>query len=56
MTYATDRLHEEIAYVAYHFHWNLEDILDLEHADRRRYTAEIASLVTRAATAAGTEG
>ncbi|GHD30454.1 hypothetical protein GCM10010313_73090 [Streptomyces violarus] len=48
MTYATDRLHEEIAYVAYHFHWSMNDILDLEHRDRRRYTAEIASLVTRA--------
>ncbi|WP_328410323.1 hypothetical protein OG542_11025 [Streptomyces violaceus] len=48
MTYATDRLHEEIAYVAYHFHWSMDDILDLEHRDRRRYAAEIASLVTRA--------
>ena len=27
MTYATDRLHEEIAYVAYHFHWSLNEIL-----------------------------
>ena len=47
MTYATDRIHEEIAYVAYHFHWPLDDILDLEHDDRRRYTGHIASLVTR---------
>ncbi|MFG2792162.1 DUF6760 family protein [Streptomyces sp. NPDC048419] len=53
MTYATDRLHEEIAYVAYHFHWSMDEILDLEHPDRRRFTQEIASLVTRAA---GTEG
>ncbi|MCA1222336.1 DUF6760 family protein [Streptomyces sp. 8L] len=50
MTYATDRLHEEIAYIAYHFHWSLEDILDLEHRDRRRYAQEIASLVNRATT------
>ncbi|MEU4347944.1 DUF6760 family protein [Streptomyces sp. NPDC023838] len=49
MTYATDRLHEEVAYVAYHFHWSLEAILDLEHHDRRRYTDQIASLVTRGA-------
>ncbi|MBR8639396.1 hypothetical protein KEF29_09015 [Streptomyces tuirus] len=48
MTYATDRLHEEIAYVAYHFHWSMDEILNLEHRDRRRYTNEIASLVTRA--------
>ncbi|MCI3928228.1 MULTISPECIES: DUF6760 family protein [unclassified Streptomyces] len=52
MTYATDRLHEEIAYVAYHFHWNLETILDLEHHDRRRYAHQIASFVARA----GAEG
>ena len=47
MTYAVDQLHEEIAYVAYHFHWPLADILDLEHADRRRYVGEIAHLNTR---------
>ena len=34
MTYATDRLYEEVAYVAYHFHWSLEEILDLEHPER----------------------
>ncbi|MFI1172623.1 DUF6760 family protein [Streptomyces melanogenes] len=49
MTYATDWLHEEVAYVAYHFHWSLEAIMDLEHHDRRRYTEQIASLVTRGA-------
>lgn len=37
MTYAPDRLHEEIAYIAFHFHWSREEILDLEHPDRRRY-------------------
>lgn len=47
MTYAPDRLHEEVAYVAYHFHWPLADILDLEHAERRRYVGEIAKLNTR---------
>ncbi|WP_162837962.1 DUF6760 family protein [Streptacidiphilus anmyonensis] len=48
MTYATERVHEEIAYIAYHFHWSLEDILDLEHRDRRRYAEQIATLVSRA--------
>ena len=49
MTYATDRLYSEIAYVAYHFHWSRDDILDLEHAERQRFVAEIAALNTRAA-------
>lgn len=47
MTYAADRLHEEVAYVAYHFHWSLDEILDLEHPDRLRYVAEIARINTR---------
>ena len=47
MTYAADRLHEEVAYVAYHFHWSLDEILDLEHPDRRRYLDEIARINTR---------
>ncbi len=47
MTYAVDRLYEEIAYVAYHFHWSHYDILDLEHADRQRFVTEIGNLNTR---------
>jgi hypothetical protein len=47
VTYATDRLHEEVAYVAYHFHWELDALLDLEHADRRRYVEEIGRINTR---------
>jgi hypothetical protein len=47
VTYASNRLYEEVAYVAYHFHWPLDDILDLEHGQRRRYVKEIASINTR---------
>ncbi|GAA1055461.1 hypothetical protein GCM10017608_34760 [Agromyces luteolus] len=47
MTYPADRIHEEVAYVAYHFHWSLEDILDMEHTARRRYVQEIAAINTR---------
>ncbi|MEA2369799.1 MAG: hypothetical protein QOH12_193 [Solirubrobacteraceae bacterium] len=47
MTYAPERIYREVAYVAYHFHWPLDDILDLEHTQRRRYAAEIADINTR---------
>jgi hypothetical protein len=47
VTYAPDRLHAEVAYVAYHFHWALDDILDMEHGQRRRYVSEIANINTR---------
>jgi hypothetical protein len=34
----------ETARLAYHVHWPLDTILDLEHADRRRFLAETDSL------------
>ena len=46
-TYAPDRLHEEVAYIAYHFHWPREEILDLTHGERRQWVAEIARITTR---------
>jgi len=47
VTYATDRLYEEISYLAYHFHWPIDDLLDLEHPERRRYAAEIGRINTK---------
>lgn len=49
MTVGPDRLYEEISYVAYHFHWPLQEILDLEHPTRRRFTQEIAKINRRLA-------
>jgi hypothetical protein len=43
------RLHSEIAYLAYHLHWPLDDLLDLEHPLRRTYVDEVATLNRRAA-------
>lgn len=42
--YPLDQLYEEVAYVAYYFHWPLEQILGLEHAERRRWVDEIADI------------
>lgn len=47
MTYAPERIHQEVAYVAYHFHWSLDAILDLEHPQRLRYVQEIAAINRR---------
>ena len=49
MTYESERLVEEVSYVAYHLHWPLASILDLEHPLRQRFIAEIGSLNARAA-------
>ena len=44
MTYGAERVLEEVSYVAYHFHWPLAEILDLEHPDRQRFVAEIGRI------------
>ena len=45
--YPLDRLHEEVAYIAYHFHWSLDSILNLEHRQRQRWVKEIAGINRR---------
>jgi hypothetical protein len=37
----------EAAELAYHFHWPLEEILDLEHPDRRQFLEEASSIHAR---------
>lgn len=45
--YPSEALYEEVAYIAYHFHWPMEDILGMEHAERHRWIAEISKINQR---------
>ncbi len=45
--YPSDRLHEEVAYIAYHFNWSLNQIMSMDHAQRRRWVDEVARINTR---------
>jgi hypothetical protein len=42
--YPLDSLYEEVAFIAFHFHWPLEEILNLEHGDRQRFMDEISAI------------
>lgn len=33
--------------MAYHFHWSQDAVLNLEHADRRRWVEEISAINQR---------
>jgi len=46
-------LHEEVAYLAYHFHWPLDDILELEHNERQQWVAQVASINRRLSQGSG---
>lgn len=45
--YPLDALYEEVAFVAYHFHWSPEDILTMEHPERRRWVERISRINER---------
>jgi hypothetical protein len=45
--YPLDQLHEEVAFIAYYYHWPLHEILELEHPDRRQWVNEISSINRR---------
>jgi hypothetical protein len=38
-------LYAEVARLAHHLHWPLDALLDLEHADRRRFLATVDEMV-----------
>jgi hypothetical protein len=42
-----DSLYEEVAYIAYHFHWPLDDILEMEHRERHRWVEQISKINRR---------
>jgi len=43
-----DELWGELTYLAYHLHWQLDPLLDLEHGDRTQLIREVAQLNERA--------
>ena len=45
--YPLAALYEEVAFVAYHFHWPLEQVMDLEHASGGAGWQEISAINQR---------
>ena len=37
-------MHEEVAFIAYYFHWPLQEIMELQHSDRRGWVEEISTI------------
>ena len=45
--YPSEAIYEEVAYIAYHFHWSLDDVLNLEHGERHKWIEEISKINKR---------
>ncbi|WP_087566831.1 MULTISPECIES: DUF6760 family protein [Paenibacillus] len=37
-------MYEEVGFIAYYFHWTHDDIMNMEHAERRRWCDEISRI------------
>ena len=48
LRYPTESIWQEIAFLAYHLHWPLDDLLDLEHSDRVRLIRAVSNLNAQA--------
>jgi hypothetical protein len=44
MGYPSVSLFEEVAFIAYHFHWPYDEIMGLEHRERQRWVGEISRI------------
>ncbi len=42
--YPSQGLYEEVAFIAYYLHWPHEQIMSLDHLDRRRWVAEVSRI------------
>jgi hypothetical protein len=45
--YPLPQLYEEMAFIAFHFHWPSDELMALEHDERRRWCREISSINRR---------
>lgn len=44
VSYPSDLLYEEVAFIAFHFHWSHEEILNLDHRSRQHWVSEISKI------------
>jgi len=44
VSYPLERIYQEVAYIGYHFHWAIDDILLMEHRERQIWVREISEI------------
>ncbi|KCZ70554.1 hypothetical protein ANME2D_02574 [Candidatus Methanoperedens nitroreducens] len=42
--YPLDHLYEEVAFLAYHFHWDYDTIMNMEHRERQQWCDEVSKI------------
>ena len=44
MSYPLENIFKEVAFIAYHFHWDRETILSVSHKERLAWVKEISGI------------
>lgn len=44
VSYPLENIFKEVAFIAYHFHWDRTSILDLTHKERHQWVKEISGI------------
>lgn len=47
VAYPVDQLRSEVAFIAYHMHWSLAEILDLPHRERVQWVSQVSAINKR---------
>jgi len=42
--YPLNRIYEEVAFLAYHFHWDYPTLMSLEHRERKQWCDEVSKI------------
>jgi hypothetical protein len=42
--YPVERIYEEAAFIAYYFHWSHDEIMAMDHRERRKWCKEISKI------------
>jgi hypothetical protein len=44
VSYPLEDIFQEVAFIAYHFHWPRDAVLELSHPERQRWVKEISAI------------
>lgn len=44
MLYPQDKLYEEMTFLGYYLHWSHDELMTLEHRERRRWCTEVSQI------------
>ncbi|WP_338537353.1 DUF6760 family protein [Helicovermis profundi] len=42
--YPEKKLYEEMSFISYYYHWSYEEVMNLEHKERKKWCSEISKI------------